>query len=366
MKSNRQDHAPHPHPTELHLAFVEPVTTPEQRRVLCEGLGEFRHRPSGKLTAVLREIGYYDDARKNVLELMRSTKPRDTNPVLWSRIQAFVEDCIATTGPLNLHSAETARKDLAAYIQWATFEKHLPLDARILFEKQLIDMHIVDPRLDLAEGTRRNRRGHLERVRRALMADLDYEYTPLNRRETQAPYTGAEMLGFKEWARCQSSHEKIHKAKLLLSLCAGAGLNAGEVLLVRVEDVSITAHGIIIHVHGTVPRQVPVSEEYEQWLKNCVKFAEENYPGDPLWRHKGRKKEGNAISAFTNQSTGSVFPRADRLRHTWLVWHLNNRTPMKDLFFAGGFRKMEHLGRLIEHCDFMSGDNYLAVLSGRA
>lgn len=85
------------------------------------------------------------------------------------------------------------------------------------------------------------------------MTDLDYEHTTLNRRKTQAPYTATQMDEHKEWARCQSSHEKKHKAKRLLALCAGAGLNAGEATLVRVEDVNITNHGIIIDVHGKVP-----------------------------------------------------------------------------------------------------------------
>ena len=37
---------------------------------------------------------------------------------------------------------------------------------------------------------------------------------------------------------------------------------------------------------------------------------------------------------------------------------------MKDLFYAAGFRKMEHLPRLLEHCDFLPDDQFVQILRG--
>jgi integrase len=296
------------------------------------------------------------------MEHMRTRTPR-INTEVWARIQPFVEDSVAVTAPQLPYSAGQLQSRIAKYVEWVTQVKHLPLDGKIIWSRQMIDLYVTDANTHLKSGTRRNYRALLDRVSKELCPEEHpYSYTPQNRKSTVAPYTAEEMQQFREWAVGQSIPLKRRRGIAMLALCAGAGLTSSEVALIMPKQVEVTPVGIVIDVPGTNPRRVPVLPEWDSWVLALI----EDWPEDQtLWGEIKRKDHSNLLSTFVENAEGKGRgPRGDRLRNTWLVWHLNNRTPMKDLFYAAGFRKMEHLPRLLAHLEFLPPEDYTQVLRG--
>lgn len=341
-----------------HMVFSPNALAEANAKYLALNLGTFR-RPTAKTAELLREIGYYD-LPKEVFTHMRTRKP-EIPAELWGRIEPIVEDAVALTGPQLPYAAQTIQTTVAKYLAWVMLVKHLPLDAQLIWSRQLIDLYVTDAHSHLAEGTRRNYRSYLDRVSRILCPEEHpYEYTPQNRKSTVAPYLPAEIDQFKRWAANQSVPAKRRRAVAMLTLCAGAGLTSSEVGLVCPEHIEMTPHGIIIQVEGKNRRRVPLQRSWDEWAHTLLDGAT---PAQPIWGQTFRADKTSLLSSFVENSEGKG-PNGQRLRNTWLVWHLNNRTPMKDLFYAAGFRKMEHLPRLLEHCDFLPDDQFVQILRG--
>lgn len=343
-----------------HLVFTPHPKTTEYAAHFLNNLGSFR-RATSKTAKALREIGYYNFPEE-VMTYMRTRKP-DVSPEMWGRIQQFVEDAVVLTAPQLPYAAGLIQSTTAKYVEWVITVKHLPLDGRIIWSRQMIDLYVTDANSHLSEGTRRNYRAHLNRVSKLLCPDEHpYEYTPQNRKSTVAPYTATEMTQFRSWAANQSIPKKRRRGIAMLALCAGAGLTSREVALITPAHIEVTPAGIIVNVPGTNPRRVPVTPEWDSWILSLLENCPKN---QVLWGEIMRKDHSNLLSTFVENAEGKG-PRSDRLRNTWLVWHLNNRTPMKDLFYAAGFRKMEHLARLLAHCEPLPDTDYVSVLRGEA
>lgn len=170
------------------------------------------------------------------------------------------------------------------------------------------------------------------------------------------------MRQHQDWAANQSHPLKRRRAIAMLALAAGAGVKSAEFALITPAHIECSDAGIVITVPGNSPRRVPVIPAWDSWVESLV----EDWPkNEPLWGEIKRKDHSNLQSTFVENAEGKG-PRSDRLRNTWLVWHLNNRTPMKDLFYAAGFRKMEHLARLLVHCEFLPDTDFVSVLRGEA
>lgn len=344
------------------MLFRPHPDTSDYAKQLLDSLGTFR-RPTPGTAQVLRHIGYYDIPGE-VMSHLRTRKPQ-IDPVVWGRIQSFVEDAVALTAPQLPYPAGLTQSVLAGYIEWLVLVKHLPLDGRIAFSRQMIDLYVTDANTHLKPGTRRNYRAVLDRISKLLCPEEHpYSYTPQNRKSTVAPYTEAEMQQFRAWAAGQSQPVKRRRGMTMLTLCAGAGLTSGEVPLITPERVEVSDAGIVIDVPSKNPRSVPLLSEWDAWMHALL---EDCSATETLWGEIKRKNHSNLLSTFVENAEGKgLGPRGDRLRNTWLVWHLNNRTPMKDLFYAAGFRKMEHLPRLLAHVEFLLPEDYTQVLRGEA
>lgn len=327
---------------------------------LVVNLGTFR-LPTAKTAKALRAIGYYETPQE-VMTFMRTRKP-DVSTEMWGRIQQFVEDAVALVAPQLPYAAGLVQSTTAKYVEWVITVKHLPLDGRIVWSRQLIDLYVTDANSHLAPGTRRNYRSHLNRISKLLCPDEHpFEYTPQNRKSTVDPYSDGEMQQYRGWASNQSIPLKRRRAIAMLALGTGAGIRSSEFALITPAHIERSGTGIVINVPGNSPRRVPVIPTWDTWVESLV----ENWAMDePIWGEIKRKDTSNLLSTFVENAEGKG-PRGDRLRNTWLVWHLNNRTPMKGLFYVAGVRKMEHLARLLAHCDYLPDTDFISVLRGEA
>jgi hypothetical protein len=72
------------------------------------------------------------------------------------------------------------------------------------------------------------------------------------------------------------------------------------------------------------------------------------------------------VSQFTGNIGGDLQPRADRMRATWLVWQLTERTNMRALMAAAGVSKFENLSRYLEFIPELDSRQYRRQLSLQA
>lgn len=340
------------------MLLATPTVTARQATVLADGLGTFQH-PSGKLARVLREVGY-PGMPAHVVQFMTAHTPRISSH-RWEQIRTFVEDAVALTAPQTTHPARVLKSTAAGYVEWVVFEKGWPLDGRIIWSRQMIDLYVNDRFTNLAEGTRRNYRSYLDRMSRILAPEEHaYEYAPLNRKSSVEPYSPAQIDAFRRWAAFQPTALKRDRGMMMLTFCAGAGLRASEFGFLMHEDILRTPNGYLLQVHGKYARKVPLLAEWEEWLEVVL----ERRPQDQtLWGQPNRTNSTCLLSSFTQYTEGEA-PRGDRLRNTWIVSLLRMRVPMTDLFYAAGVTKMEHLGRLVKHIPPLEGDEYQRVFRG--
>ena len=345
---------------DTHMVFGAVRLTDRQAERLCWGLGSFRN-PAAPLSNVLHHIGYYSRPTK-VVNRMDAYRPQKIDPHRWARIRAFVEDSVATTAPHTVGATRTLLQTVAHYVQWAVFVQQLPLDGNVIWAKPTIDRYVTSEFVHLAEGTRRNYRSYLDRVRAAVRPqENDYQYTPQNRKSSVAPYTAAEIEQYREWAVFQTTSLKKDRAMMLMVFCTGAGLRVSELAAVTHAHITRTTAGYQIEViRGSFPRLVPLLAEWDDWLDVIL---ERRPVGPALWGSANRTDGKNLVSSFTQYTEGK-HPRSDRLRNTWIVAHLTNRVPIADLFYAAGVRKMEHLGRLIQHIPPLDAVDYQAIFRG--
>lgn len=281
---------------------------------------------------------------------------------MWERIGPFVRDAVSVAAPMTPYSAEVLIRAASHFVSWC-MRQGWPLDAETIWARQSIDLYVNDKRLKLADGTRRNYRGYLMRISEVLLPEEHGEkMTALSRKTTAAPYTAEEMSEFRHWAVAQRTPLKVYRAMMMLTLCAGAGLRAGELVEVLADDVELTdAGGYVVHVRGDLKRSVPLLAEWDEWMGAVLEQVPVGHA--TLWGTPNRKRPTAALSAFTQHTDGEA-PIGLRLRATWLVTHLRAIAHIKSLFTAGGFEKFEHLGRLLHYVSDVPEDDYIDFLRG--
>ena len=271
--------------------------------------------------------------------------PRIIEPEVWDEIGAFVRDAALTAAPQSAYSAHRLAAVLTSFVAWTCHLRGMPQDAAVVFRRSTIQRYIEHQRTTgaLTEGTLRNYRAMLYRVQEVLVPNPALPPSPaLNKRSTVDPYSEAEVRLIRWWTTGQNTGLKIRKAMALSSLCLGAGLRAKEVIDLTAADIQVDDAGVLIHTAG---REVPLLAEWEQTLLHVLQPLA---PSDLVFGSPTRKSTRNALSDFVGNTSGSIKPRSDRMRATWLVTQLRSRTDIRALMRAAGITKFENLISYIE------------------
>lgn len=323
--------------------------------VLANHLGEYSTAGLPKRVARVLAKHSYAALTPEARELVTERKIADVEP--GSAMDKFIRDSVTVAAPHTAYAAKLLLTQASQYVQWC-MGQGWPLKANVIWSVRGIDIYSTTANQSNTEGTRRNYRSMLLRISEVLLPEEHPERpTPLSHKDVTAPYTLSEMEAFREWAGSQLTDLARDRAMLMLTLCAGAGLRPRELPYVRHEDITIDDSGILVSAAG---RQTPVHADWEEWLLNVLKRRPK---GQLLWGKVNIRNTSRLASTFAERSFGKA-PRADRLRHTWLVGHLAAAVPMKELMRAAGIEKIQHLHLLLEHVDLRPADEGRALLRG--
>jgi integrase len=165
--------------------------------------------------------------------------------------------------------------------------------------------------------TRRTLRASLRFLARRVVPQLAPADAPLPRERAKAPYAPAQIDGYLALAAAQPTAARQMRAAGLVCLGAGAGLIRADLRAVAGSDITCRSGGVIVAVHGTRPRAVPVLARYHQLLLAAAAFA-----GTGLVTGGTDPGRRNVTTPLTGALAGGAgLPRLDtsRLRATWLA-----------------------------------------------
>jgi integrase len=276
--------------------------------------------------------------------------------LVWDAVREFVtnavEDTIGRTayGPSELNMAASR---LAA---WCWQSAGLPLERNIVFSRRVIARFVAVGCPTLKPAARGNLRSQLLRMSEVLAEPsmVVRRLSPLPPSDPSAPYSAQEMRALSSWASTQSTAARRANAEVLIAAGAGAGLSAAEVGELRVRDIEVDDHGVVLVIGGERPRRVPVLREWEQPLINRTKaLAPERF----AFRENHTAFYPNLITNFVDRSKViGVRPQSQRLRSTWILHHLNAATPVVPLMRAAGVESLEAFTRYVRFVGEISSD----------
>jgi len=267
----------------------------------------------------------------------------------WANIEDFVRSAVTRAVPSTTYGASKLFSAVTPFVHWAWKAGH-HLDDVTIFDRWLIEEFIATAcPTTWSQATKGNQRSVIFRVAEAVLG-MDARtprVLPLTAADPSRPYTAAEIVALRSWARSQSTELLRLNATVLLAFCAGAGLAAEDIAGVRVRDVRLHDDGsVTVLVPGRRGRRVTVLASWEGDAAACVVGRD---PGEFVLvpgRTDGVFK--NVCTQFVSRTTGVIKPSSQRLRATWLVHHLTIGTPVKVLLEAAGIGSLNALTRYVQ------------------
>jgi integrase len=284
----------------------------------------------------------------------------------WEAIGDFVRACMVDTNPSAMNTARHAIGTVTKLVHWA-WQLGYELDRNVIFERFVIEEFItVGCPKTWSEGTRRNARAQLFTVGSVLIGPSANirRLTPLGGDSPSRPYDANEIVALRSWAKSQTTPRRRRAATMLLALALGAGLKVEDLVPLRVRDIAVTDGFVVVNVTGKHPRQVTVMAEWESDLLEAIsQLSPETYVF--MESRKGTISTKNMINSFLSYPNGGVKPNSQRMRATWVVYHLTNATPLKLLLKAAGITTAHALVRFTVFVPEVDDVEARRILRGR-
>lgn len=266
----------------------------------------------------------------------------------WLPIRSYVQRVARDAEPTSIYTAQVLLSVVTWFVHYCRQTLALELVDEELFNLPTIDDYLEHGCAGMSNSTKSNYRGILRAVAEDLGTDtgLVRRRRRYERSQTLGPYTDDELNQFRLWADGQPTVRARQSALALISLGAGCGLAAKDIMSVRYKDVRRDDIGVLVHVGGPKERVVPV---LWNWEEDVAKAAEGGDPDEYIFRHLRVGRSQNAVGNFITRSKGlGLRPRVGRLRATWIVHQLESGTPFHSIMSAAGVDGINALARYAE------------------
>lgn len=277
-------------------------------------------------------------------------RPKGVSEVLWAEVGPTVREWADTTAE-HVSDIAGVLGSLTGLAVWATQSAGYPLEAEYVLNRDVIERYVLLDAHGWSVGTRGTVRSRLYHVAYRVLGPeaVPWRYTPLQRSEALAPYSDDEVLALRWWARQVSGVWQPHSLSALIVFCAGVGLRAEELHGLRGRDVQRDGECVMVNVAGASPRRVPVLASFEQdALRLARVVGDDRFVFRPMRIEAGSPNGvSNLVERVWTEHAGVPRPTAQRLRVTWLVWHLRSRTPLRMLADAAGVESLNSLARYL-------------------
>lgn len=305
-----------------------------------------------------------------VLSAIRTWRPVG-NPPAWTRVEAEVQRMAIEAGPIDPAQARTLMGLLARLAIFADDEGYRPAKAPVLLTPDMIGKFVQKANGHLSLGTCRGYKRTLLRVSEIVLGDANKIKQPkLSQADDHQPYTLTEMASHWSWAAGQPTERLRRGCRVLLTLVRGCGVEAGEVMKVRVPDVRRASDHegpVCLTVRGPGERQVVCRRRWEDHL-----YAEARaFAGQAayLFQPGCQSRTTSVITAFlaqTHPAPATPALKLSRLRATWFLDLIEAQLPVPVLLAAAGPGALKLMNRVLPYLSNGQADQAARLLRGEA
>ena len=265
----------------------------------------------------------------------------------WAYTRSTVSQLVfaSTASPSN---AAKYMSHLADFAAWAHGEG-VPLLPRHLLDPEVIERYIAIGMAASRDSTRATRRAILRRVARRCSPAAPEPPRPIAYRRVRPPYTAADVEGLLGLAAAQPTPNRRRTLRAILHLGLGCGLASHDLAWVGGDDVSpLPDGGVQVRVSGgTRPRAVVALAAHEDPLLALAEAAGQRLLIGGTLRGRRNVTRGPLADVVGGEDLPRLEPA--RLRSTWLLTHLQARTPLPALMQAAGLSTVRPLEDLLHH-----------------
>ncbi|AVL97600.1 MULTISPECIES: hypothetical protein [unclassified Microbacterium] len=258
----------------------------------------------------------------------------------WTTLGPVVTAAVNKTASRTGREARSLYPVATAFVLWAWQTKGLELDVAQMFRRRLVEEYVHRGMESFTRGSRATYRSVLLTIVDTVTPPSEAPF-PIPRSDPTPPYNSAEIAALRSWAGAQGSTVRRRDAAALLAMGFGAGLATRELLSVRTGDIDVRGDDVHILVWSGRPRLVPVLPAWQPALREAIEEL-----GDDQWVFRiGRTGVRSAqVTDFLHRGHKTELDvRPARMRTTWLLTHLQARTPPGELLRIAG---LEHLAAL--------------------
>jgi hypothetical protein len=301
------------------------------------------------------------------LEYVSRYVPPSVPDARWRAIGAAVRHAVVNSAP-GLATAKRLCPAITGYAVWLLGEGQNATQLT-LCDSELIERYVLVGMPDAAESTRATRRSLLRLMARRLReaeGSAQPEPPRFAYRRVRTPYSASEVRRYLRLAANQPTAGRRASLEAVLHLGLGCGLDGRDMAWVRGSDVEIRP-GDAVEVRvsgGSRPRSVTALDRYAGPI--AARAAE---AGEDLLIGGHQRGRHNVTSVALNRAVlDKTLPRlvASRLRSTWLVEHLQLRTPWPVLLPAAGLQTTRPLDDLLPHLEPVDPHQSATLLRGPA
>ncbi|MGW0610411.1 hypothetical protein [Streptomyces sp. NPDC002788] len=230
-----------------------------------------------------------------------------------------------------------------------------PTKAERLLTEEAIEWYLATGYAHVNDTARSNRRGRLNKLRRALLGPDLITGAPVaySGSNPSRPYTKAEQAQLYATARAQPTEALRHGLLALLALGFGCGLDSPEIIPLRTHDVREAPNGAVgVAVRGSRARVVLCRTAWVPVLTEATAWASQPGEARYLFRPASHARCTNTVTNFlarTKKQPGGSALVVGRTRATWLVDAIEARMHLPTLMAAAGLTTLRSIDRVLPY-----------------
>lgn len=250
------------------------------------------------------------------------------------QVRAWVAEVDPSPGSAGKYLSASAR-----HVDYCVRVCGYPLDAQVIFRRDVIADFVAKRLGDVSASTRSNYRAALNVMNSQLVEGPQRlaRQPLLGRTERKAPHSAEDIAALRMWAHAQKTQHRRVNAHVFLDLGLGAGLWASEMCALEAQHVEVDEYGVVLHVPGKNARSVPMVHEWSSSVKAVAQAAMRPDQRLFLPGRRGYYRAGEAVGDWTQKTNDRPFAiSSTRLRTTWITNHLTRGVPVQLLCEAAG------------------------------
>jgi hypothetical protein len=300
------------------------------------------------------------------MDAIERYRPRLPAPV-WERIGPDCRRAVAQAKPSTPKEARDWLGALA-YAAAHAYGCGQPTKAEHLLAPEAIEWYIATGAQHLPDASRGNRRGRLNKLRRALLGPdlITGDPAAYSGSDPSRPYSRTEQSALYAAARAQPTDELRYGNLLLLALGLGCGLDSPEIIPLRTHNVRTAANGAVaVAIRGSRARLVLCRNAWAPVLAEAAAWASRSEQARYLFRPHSHARGTNTVTNFlarTKKSPGTPALVVGRARATWLVDAIEARMHLPTLMAAAGLTTLRSVDRVLPYVRNLTPEQAAAAL----